>query len=192
MKNITIVGDSHSEALASGFCEFARINKIDIKTNYIRYGGVCAYNVDYNNINKHDVQGDVILAHFGENDCRRKLPRYNNAEETAKKYIEKTLEYFKDNRVIFVQHPPQALDELTHEFQFAQKSFNPLSERLKQQRIFYKTLENYDGIEVIKIYDVLGIEVGTEDDLQDGCHLTRSNVVALAEYINNYIDKAVD
>jgi hypothetical protein len=192
MKYITIIGTSHDTGLSVGFSEFARINKIDIKTHTIIYPAEYAYRVDYNGVNKHDVCGDIILAYFGERDCRRKLPKYNNAEETAKKYIQKTLEHFKDNRVIFIQPPPQALDELTHEFQYSQVAFNPLAERLKQQRIFYKTLENYEGIEVIKMMDVLGIEVATEENVYDGCHLNRSTVIYLAEYIYNYINKAVD
>jgi lysophospholipase L1-like esterase len=192
MKYITIVGDSHAEGLASGFCEFARINNVNIKTGFVLYKGECAYNVDYNETNIHDLTNDIILANFGENDCRRKLPKYKNAEETAKKYIEKTLSYFKDNRVIFIQPSPQALDELTHEFQFSKKNFYPLAERLEQQRIFNDALAKYDGIEVINMKDAIGLEIGTEKDLQDGCHLNRDNTIALAAYINNYLDKTVD
>ena len=192
MRYITIIGDSHAENLKVGVAEFARLNNIDVKINLITYHGKCIYNVDYADINTQDFSKDIILVHFGEVDIRRKLPKYNNAEETAKKYIEKTLDHFKNNRVIFVQPAPQALDELTYEFQSSEKEIYFLSERIKQQRIFNKTLENYKGIEIIKIIDAIGIEIATEDNVHDGCHLNRETVINLGGYIHNYIDKAVD
>ena len=192
MKYITIIGDSHAEGISSGLSEFARINNVDIKTEFVKYHGGYAYKVDYSNINTADLYGHTLLFHFGENDCRRKLPKYKNAEETAKTYIQKTLEHFKDNRLIFIQPVPQALNELTHEFQFSPKEFNPLEKRIEQQRIFNKTISEYKGIEYISMQDVFGIEVATAEYLADGCHLNRENEILLAGYIINYINKAVD
>jgi lysophospholipase L1-like esterase len=192
MKYITLVGDSHAEGLASGFCEYARIYKKDIKTGFVVYKGVCAYNVNYSNINIHDFSSDIILAHFGENDIRHQLPKHKNAEETAKKYIQKTLDFFKDNRVIFLGPTPQALDELTHEFNSSQNNFYTLEQRLEQQRIFTKTLAEYKGIEFISMQDIFGIEVATKDYLWDGCHFNRDCGINVAKYVVNYIDKAVD
>jgi hypothetical protein len=192
MKNITIIGDSHAENLASGFIEYARINNINVKTGYISYIGVCAYNVDYSNINTHDLGSNVILAHFGEIDIRYQLPKHKNAEETAKKYIQKTLDFFKHNRVIFIGPTPQALDKITWEFNSSHHQAYTLEERLKQQKIFNRTLAEYKGIEFISMQDILGIEVATEEYLQDECHLNRDNGLEVAKYVINYINKAVD
>jgi hypothetical protein len=156
------------------------------------YIGVCAYNVNYSNINTHDLGSDVILVHFGEIDIRYQLPKHKNAEETAKKYIQKTLDFFKHNRVIFIGPTPQALDKITWEFKSSHKKIYTLEERLKQQRIFNKTLAEYKGIEFISMQDILGIEVATEKYLQDECHLNRDNGLEVAKYIINYINKAVD
>jgi len=192
MKDITIIGDSHGENLSSGFIEYSIINKIDLKTGFIPYNGVCAYNADYSNVNIHDLYSNIILANFGEIDIRYQLPKHKNAEETAKKYIKKALDFFKDNRVIFIGPTPQALDEITWEFNSSQNDFYTLEERLDQQRIFNRTLAEYEGIEFISMQDILGIEVATKNHLQDECHLNRDSVLKAAEYIINYINKAVD
>ena len=187
MKYITIIGDSHAQNLASGFTEYAIINNLDVKTAFIAYIGVCAYNVDYSNINVHDLDSNIILVHFGENDIRHQLPRHKNAEETAKKYIEKTLDFFKDNKVIFIGPTPQALDEIAQKFNLSKRYIYNLEERLEQQRIFNKTLAEYKGIEFISMQDILGIEIATKDHLHDECHLNRDSVLDVAEYIINYI-----
>jgi lysophospholipase L1-like esterase len=192
MKYITIIGDSHAENLASGFIEYSRINNINVKASFIVYSGVCAYNVDYSNVNIYDLDSNIILVHFGENDIRKQFPKYKNAEETAKKYIQKTLDFFKDNRVIFIGPVPQALNEVIEEFDAYKTEFYPIEKRIEGQRIFNKTLAEYEGIEFISMQKILGIEVATRNHLQDGCHLNRDGVLSAAEYIINYINKAVD
>jgi hypothetical protein len=192
MKYITIIGDSHAENLASGFTEYSIINNINVRTGHISYNGGFVYNLDYSGLNMHDLNSNIILAHFGENDIRHQFPKHKNAERTAKKYIEKTLDFFKDNRVIFIGPVPQASNEVIEEFDAYKTGFYPIEKRIEGQRIFNKTLAEYEGIEFISMQKILGIEVATKEYLQDECHLNRDSGLNAAEYIINYINKAVD
>lgn len=192
MKNILLIGDSHIQGLYAAWTEIIRFQESDCEIEFLEYSGVSAYSVDFSNITQSQIQDKVILMCFGENDIRRRLPKYNNATEVVAKYIQKAKDHFKNNRIIFLQPVPQALDHLTDEFKKKNKDmqgFIPytLEERLVQQNNFYRALEE-SGEEVVTMAGCLGVNFTTEKELEDGCHLNRQHAIDVVRYINKAVD----
>lgn len=50
---------------------------------------------------------DIIMPWMGYIDCRNYLPKYNNAEEVVKNYVEETLRFFDGTNVRFIEPFPQ-------------------------------------------------------------------------------------
>jgi hypothetical protein len=193
MKTIVLIGDSHVQGLHSAWSELVRLKESKFDIEIIQYSGKSAYSVDFSDIDLESLKDKIILIYFGENDIRRRLPKHDNAKDVVDIYVKKALKYFKGNRVIFVQPPPQALDHLTHEFNHTNelmKGFVPytIKERLEQQTNFYRALEEFDGIELIRMKDALGISVASEVELEDGCHLNREHTTKVVTYINKVVD----
>lgn len=187
MKNITIIGDSHAETVNSAWDDLTRLQRSQVKTKSIIYSGVSAYNIDYSNLDKSEIEDSTILLVFGECDIRRHLPKFNNAQEVVQKYVHNSLEYFKGFDVIFMQPIPQAIDELTHEFNHNIQAWHSFEKRMEQQKIFYDSLMNSDQ-KVISMFDAIGQEFLTSDHTDDGCHLNRDIATTLVEYINIAVD----
>jgi len=53
-----------------------RLDGVEATTRSIVYKGVSAYNVDYSNLDRSDINNTTILFTFGECDIRRHLPKY--------------------------------------------------------------------------------------------------------------------
>lgn len=191
MKRLILIGDSHIQGLYAAWTELVRLQESNFEVEFIEYSGISAYSVDFSNINPEQIEDHIIFLCFGENDIRRRLPKHDNAKEVVQRYIDKAKFHFKDNRIIFLQPVPQAIDHLTDEFKKKNKAmegFIPytLEERLAQQNNFYAALEE-SGEEVIKMIDCLGVNFTTEKELEDGCHLNREHWLESVRYINHKI-----
>jgi hypothetical protein len=160
-----------------------RLDGVEATTRSIVYKGVSAYNVDYSNLDRSDINNTTILFTFGECDIRRHLPKYKNPEEVVEKYVNTSLKFFKGLDVVFMQPVPQAIDELTYEFNSNKEAWHPFEERMAQQKIFYESLKNYNQ-KVIDISEAIGIDHLTSEYTDDGCHLTRKTAIDLVRYIN--------
>jgi hypothetical protein len=72
-------------------------------------------------------QGDIIMPWIGYIDCRNHLPRYKNAEEVVKKYVDNTLTFFKDSRIRFIEPFPQfdylGTHNYTEPFEYKEKTY---------------------------------------------------------------------
>jgi len=167
-------------------------NIVNIKDLHAFPGKHC-YNVDYSNI---DIPtGSKILLHFGEIDIRKSLPKYKNTEETVKRYIDKSVDYFKDYELFFIKPIPQAEDSLTWEFKPGatigeNKRAYYLEERLKEQNIFYSTLDQYAD-NVIDTPSAINTNILKAENTDDGCHLNLENSLKLIKYIDIAINSGV-
>jgi len=111
------------------------------------------------------------------------LPKYKNPEEVVEKYVNTSLKFFKGLNVAFMQPVPQAIDELTYEFNSNKEAWHPFEERMAQQKIFYEALKSYNQ-KVIDIFEAIGINHLTSKYTDDGCHLNRNTAIDLVRYIN--------
>lgn len=194
-KNKTaIIGDSHSNSIYKYLEQLYLSNKTNIRVDWhFPYKGKHCYNVDYSEINLP--LGTTILLLFGEIDIRKSLVKYKNTEEVVKKYINKSVDYFKDCNLYFIKPIPQAEDSLAWEHKPGSKIGEGkrayfLEEKIIQQDIFYSTLDKYapnviDTPTAIKT-NVLGLY-----DTDDGCHLNEEKSIMLAKYINIAINLEV-
>ena len=101
--------------------------------------------------------------------------------------INKTLNKFGRDKVIFLEPTPQSEDKLIEKYQTYKYDRYPLEERIVQQEIFYKALNSYN-LNVIKMKNAIGVDVLTDQYTDDGCHLNDKYSYVLAEYINKYLD----
>jgi hypothetical protein len=189
MKNITVVGDSHASALGVALSEASRLYKLDMFSNSIVFSGRSAYTLDYETlVDRSNIQHDTtILLNFGECDIRRHLPKHKNAEQVVEKYVNTSLKFFDGLNIVFMLPTPQAIDQLTYEFNYNKDDWHTFDRRLKQQTIFYEALKN-SGQKVIDIVDALGVDRLGWEESDDGCHLKRSLLLKLGVYIYNAVD----
>jgi hypothetical protein len=82
---------------------------------------------------------------------------------------------------------PQAIDQLTYEFNYNKDNWYTFERRFKQQTIFYEALKK-SGQKVIDIVDAIGVDRLDREQSDDGCHLKRSMLVDLGVYIYNAVD----
>jgi hypothetical protein len=188
MKNITVIGDSHASALGVGLSEAKRLYKLDMVSNPIIFSGRSAYNLDYSILDRSNIQDDTtILLNFGECDIRRHLPKHDNAKEVVEKYVNTSLKFFNGLDIVFMLPTPQAIDQLTYEFNYNKDNWHIFERRFKQQTIFYEALRN-SGQKIIDIVDAIGVDRLGWEESDDGCHLKRSMLLALGVYIYNAVD----
>ena len=178
--NFVLVGDSHVDRIAFGY---NRLGQEPVKFSNI---GMTAYSAELpKEISLY--KNASIIVNFGEIDIRCKLPKYNNAEKVVDQYINKTLNKFGRDKVIFLEPTPQSEDKLIEKYQTYKYDRYPLEERIVQQEIFYKALNSYN-LNVIKMKNAIGVDVLTDQYTDDGCHLNDKYSYVLAEYINRYLD----
>lgn len=186
MYKIFIVGDSHASRLAFGWGKTDRKIQMKLKEN----SGVSAFNVNYNYFSQLDLKDYIILVNFGEVDIRKYLPKYNNAEEVVDQYVKNTLEAFKNNKVVFIEPTPQAEDKDYGKFKYNKNDGFNLIDRLSQQFKFNNRLNTHD-IDIIKIKDVIGVEILNSEYTDDGCHLNDKYSIILADYVYDYLNKSL-
>jgi hypothetical protein len=123
------------------------------------------------------------------------LPKYKNTENTVKRYIDKSVDYFKDYDIFFIKPIPQAEDNLTWESKPGatlgeNRRAYFLNERLEEQNIFYSTLDKYAS-NVIDTPSAIGTDILKVGNTDDGCHLNPTDSLKLIKYIDIAINSRV-
>lgn len=152
---IHLIGDSHTDKIRYSNLEY---------TNNIQYSfhqGNSAYSFDYkkNNFKKIN-DGGLVVPWFGYIDCKVHLPLKLDTIYTVKRYMTKTLDYFTNNQIRFMEPIPQLIrideDGVVD---------RPYEERLEQHNLFVKYLHKYSqefGLqEPIRTADIIGVDVNT-------------------------------
>ena len=187
IKNITLIGDSHSQYIYRGLSELVRLENLDLVSKLIPYSGVSAWNVDYSVLNRSRFEGSTIVLMFGECDIRRHLPRFNNAEEAVAKYVFNSINFFKGLDIAFMKPVPQAIDELTAEFRNNKNQWHSFEKRMHQQEKFYESLNNYN-IKIIDTVKAIGTDYIDFEHSDGGHHLNEDKSIELAKYIYKAVD----
>lgn len=113
--------------------------------------------------NWRDIKDDsAIMFWFGYIDVKYLLPKYNNADECAKRYIDTILAHFPNSRKIIIEPHPQFTESMLLEWEdVADYSY---SDRMKQNDLFCAALFHYasfHNLEVItqkQILECIGID----------------------------------
>lgn len=183
-----IIGDSHAGTLLQAFrgklpSGRPALFEDMLTVRVCKIGGKSAYSLDYDEIGHiPNIDGQIILAYFGECDIRNNLPKYDNAEEVVDIYIKKTQDKFSNNEIYFIQPAPQHIDNIESRFSF--------EDRYVQQGKFYHALLSRD-IKVIKINDWLGKNILTKSDSDDDCHYNDELATKLAHHIYKVVTSEI-
>ena len=185
--NLLIIGDSHvlrlrnskisgqvedcvweDETRVNSNCfqhHFAKSQNLPIEIYYSGHRGktACAGTYYKNNIypciKNHINKETIVLSWFGYIDIKQflPLPEFKNTAYAVSSYIDKTLEYFKDNKVRFIEPLPQFVNAIG--------TGSPLfsfEEREPYYKEFLEELRNQcevRGLEKpISIENILGVE----------------------------------
>lgn len=126
--------------------------------------------------------GDKLIAHWGDQDILRHLPKYKNQSSLVQEYVESVKDFFGQN-VIFLEPTPPA----TKEWKFKVESYEFLFEHkdiLDSYAQFVKVLR--DSADTIPICDnIIEGSVLTAQDTDDGAHLNRNASNKLIEHISS-------
>jgi hypothetical protein len=159
MSNIYILGDSHT-------CYLNYKNVIEddiylkekyygIEFNFIARIAMSMYRMNYSEYGKIEdfEKNGIIMPAVGEFDVRFNLNRHNNADDLAKDYVLKTIKYFPENKIRFIEPMPEASDDITikyfidnplpPDFPKIIHSFANLEDRVKQYHLLVKSLRKY-------------------------------------------------
>ena len=105
------------------------------------------------------MDSDLIMPWLGYVDIRQFLPKYKNAEEIVKIYVETILNTFKDKKIRFIEPLPQ-FTEMLLKYEGISPSYE-YEERLEQNKLFLYYLREYSNRENLmspvsqtKIYEV--------------------------------------
>lgn len=89
-----------------------------------------------------DIKDDsIVFSWFGYVDIRTFLPKYKNADQVAKKYINDITSYFKNSKIIIIEPLPQFTEML-----LKYEGISPYythEERLEQNRHFLNSMHGY-------------------------------------------------
>lgn len=156
---IYILGDSHT-------CYYNYENSIEddinIKKTYMGINfefmsriSMSMYRMDYSLYAplEYFEKDAIIMPAVGEFDVRFNLNRHNNADELAKKYVLKTINYFPNHKIRFIEPMLQASDDITIKHFIDNPpppdlppiihSYAPLEKRVEQQKLLIKYLRKY-------------------------------------------------
>ena len=118
------------------------------------------------------VDSDLIMPWLGYVDIRQFLPKYKNAEELVKNYVETILNTFKDKKIRFIEPLPQ-FTEMLLKYEGISPSYE-YQERLEQNKLFLHYLTKYSQlanlmppVSQIKIYQATGKKQFTPDMTHD-------------------------
>lgn len=168
-----------------GDCQSTRIYENHIDGDFIVWGkgGMSAWNFDPKKFtqqnlrssspesprfnkkktNWRDIKDDsVIMFWFGYIDVKYLLPKYNNADECAKRYINTIMENFPNSRKIIIEPHPQFLENMILYWEDVPEY--SYTERMTQNALFVAALFHYasaQGLEVItqkQILDCIGVD----------------------------------
>lgn len=113
--------------------------------------------------NWREIQDDsVIMFWFGYIDVKYLLPKYNNADECAKKYIGAIMENFPNSKKIILEPHPQFLENMILSWEDVEEY--SYADRMIQNDLFSAALFHYaglHGLEVItqkQILECIGVD----------------------------------
>ena len=113
--------------------------------------------------NWREIQDDsVIMFWFGYIDVKYLLPKYNNADECAKKYIGTIMENFPNSKKIILEPHPQFLENMILSWEDVEEY--SYADRMIQNDLFSAALFHYaglHGLEVItqkQILECIGVD----------------------------------
>jgi hypothetical protein len=138
----------------------------DISVSLYSFPGYSAYSFNYND-NKHfeewNKPGNIIMPCLGYIDIKNHFPIHDNADETAKKYVEKTIQKFNKAEVVFLEPFPQFVAYLTMRWVTPKAdAYFDFEERHHQHILFMEALKKYSKIyglrEPISIAKILGFD----------------------------------
>ena len=89
------------------------------------------------------MDSDLIMPWLGYVDIRQFLPKYKNAEELAKIYVDTILNTFKDKKIRFIEPLPQ-FTEMLLKHEGISPSYE-YEERLEQNKLFIYYLTKYSN-----------------------------------------------
>lgn len=105
----------------------------------------------------------LVLVWLGYIDVRQYLPKYKNADEIAKRYVDLVKDYFKNARVKLIEPLPQFY-EMILKYEGISPSYT-YEERQEQNNLFLASLEKYrieagfeESIRQQAILDAVGVE----------------------------------
>lgn len=109
MNNTYIIGDSHVERMHDSVVD-EKIKNL----YFISYDGKSGYGVKYDNLQL--TENDIIIVCFGYIDVKVKLPEFKNTSIAVKTYVDKTLNFFSNNQIIFTEPFPQFIEKAGNGF----------------------------------------------------------------------------
>jgi hypothetical protein len=144
---IDLIGDSHIDPERS-IVEMSK-NNINFKNvNVYVVQGKSAFSVDYSTISYEKRKNSIVVVGFGYIDCKVYSDhkfiggsdselRFLSADEVAKKYVDKTINFFYDSKIVFLEPFPQ-FKEI-----YDSHKFSPFLTRHKRHKELSKSIEKY-------------------------------------------------
>lgn len=143
----------------------------------------------------------IVMPWVGYVDIRQFLPRYKNADEVAKKYVEEVMKNYPNSKIWFIEPLPQ-FTEMLLKYEGISPSYT-YEERQNQNDLFIESLSKYclennlsQPISQQEIYDAVGVQEFTTDMTpQDRPHptdcLTRSDMEKIYNLVINKIQNSL-
>lgn len=181
MKKVAIFGDCQT----SRVWEHHRPEEIDFELKMWGKGGINAIHFDPNKFHKENIissgvevhrpdmnwetvvtfeeveESDIILLWIGYVDIRQWLPKYKNADEVAKNFVESAISYFKNKTIRFIEPLPQFVETIM-KYEGLHEKYS-YEERLEQNEAFIESLRKYckennlmSPVSQKDIYDAIG------------------------------------
>ena len=207
---IYLIGDSHANMVMHSYSTILNNNKNNLNFSYecdfnndviskykdntgieiesVRYPGRTAYSVDYNEydiFNSWNKKDSKLFVFLGYNDIKNTLPKYNNAEETINKYINKVLNKFIGFNIRFIEPVPQFQNAL-----WAEEEQFSWQERYRQQYLFNNHLKYYSKKNNLKkpisVSKIIGSDLLNDKYLGSGDHMKENYYKMILENIIKY------
>lgn len=203
MSSVYILGDSHT-------CYFNYKNIIEddinlkskyhgVEFNFIARISMSMHRMDFSQYAPIDYfnKKSIIMPAVGEFDVRFNLNRHDNADELAEKYVLKTIKYFPEHNIRFIEPMPQASDEITTKYFLdnppppdlpkSVHAYADLEDRVKQYHKLIKSLRKYaykyNLAEPINLIDnIFNTDILTSEHAK-GIHVNENYAKKIINYI---------
>jgi hypothetical protein len=184
------------KAIFVGDCHLARVYEYHDETNCpidIKFWGLAGlkvFNLDFFELEKNKKVSSgteignkdaiifepiedetLVILWIGYVDIRQYLPKYNNAKELVKNYVDNAIKYFKNCKILFIEPLPQ-FDKMYLKYEGISPSYT-YEERETQNKLFNKYLDEYlnelgltKSVKQEKLFNVLGVKQLDENVLR--------------------------
>jgi len=159
MKKIYLIGDCHLSRVSEHYYDYSP----EIEMFFWGKAAKKIWDLDFEKMNQEkelssgkeeqkfkddgvipfsDIKDDsIVFSWFGYVDIRTFLPKYKNADEVAKKYINDLISYFKDSKIVIIEPLPQFTEMLLKYDGIS--TYYTYSERINQNNLFLSSLHKY-------------------------------------------------